>query len=164
MLQDMPANQRRKYLILNGPNINLLGTRQPEIYGTETLKDLETLCVDFAKREGVEVVCEQTNHEGEIIDLLQKAQKEGYSGVVVNPGGYSHTSVAILDACLCLTIPIVEVHISNVHRREKERNVLCTAKGTQGVITGFGLMGYVAALYLLAKVPFMPNNSNINKI
>src|SRR5579863_1545741 len=107
--------------VLNGPNLNLLGTREPEIYGRATLADVEKLCRTTAERHGFTVVFRQSNHEGEIIDWIQEARTEKAAGLVINPAGYSHTSVAILDAIAALEVPVVEVHISNIHAREQFR-------------------------------------------
>jgi 3-dehydroquinate dehydratase-2 len=137
-----------KLLVLNGPNLNLLGTRETEVYGTGTLADLErALREEFA---GVSLEFAQSNHEGELVDALQRAAREGFDGVVFNPAGYSHTSVALRDAVAAVDVPVVEVHISNVHARERFRHESRTAGAAVGVITGLGLAGYsLAVRYLL---------------
>jgi 3-dehydroquinate dehydratase-2 len=137
-----------KLLVLNGPNLNLLGTRETEVYGTGTLADLErALREEFA---GVSLEFAQSNHEGELVDALQRAAREGFDGVVFNPAGYSHTSVALRDAVAAVDVPVVEVHISNVYARERFRHRSRTAAAAVGVIAGLGLAGYsLAVRYLM---------------
>lgn len=133
-------------MVLNGPNLNLLGQRQPEIYGRETLADVEKLCAETAARHGVTVDCRQSNHEGELIDWLHEA-RQAHSGIVINPGGYSHTSVALADAlALCDALPVLEVHISNIHRRESYRHHSYVSGVASGVIAGCGTQGYAFAV------------------
>ena len=108
--------------VLNGPNLNLLGTREPELYGRSTLADVEKLCVATAKRHGLTVVFRQSNHEGEIVDWIQEARAKKAVGLIINPAGYTSTSIAILDALLMLEVPIIEVHITNIHKREEFRH------------------------------------------
>ncbi len=135
--------------IVNGPNLNLLGKREKEIYGTETLWDLEnTLKKVFP---GVSFEFYQSNHEGSIIDALQKAVDGAADGVVLNPGAYSHTSYAIRDTIRALSVPVVEVHISNIHAREAFRRTSVTAEVCTGVIAGLGLRGYELAVSFLAE-------------
>ncbi len=138
-----------KVLILNGPNLNMLGTRQPEIYGAVTLADIEAACEKRARELGLAAECRQSNSEGELVGWIQAARNDAQA-VIINPGGYSHTSVAILDALLAADLPIVEVHLSNIHRREEFRHHSYVSKAAQGVICGFGARGYVMALEALA--------------
>lgn len=133
--------------VLNGPNLNLLGEREPEIYGTSTLGDVERKCAEYCSENGMELVFEQTNSEAELIDLIQTARSSG--GIVINPAGCSY-SVPVLDALKACTAPIVEVHISNIHARaEAWRSDTLTTAAAQGVISGLGISGYVLALRYL---------------
>ena len=136
--------------VLNGPNLNLLGTRKPEVYGRTTLADVEQLCREEAGRLGLDVVFRQSNHEGQLIDWLHEcgaAVKGGASiGAVFNPGAYTHTSVALHDAIEGAELPVVEVHISNVHRREEFRHPSYLSPVARGIVMGFGVRGYVLAL------------------
>jgi 3-dehydroquinate dehydratase II len=134
--------------ILNGPNLNLLGTREPEIYGSETLDDLRTRCERKAKALGYDVVFRQSNHEGELVSWVQEA-RTGAAGMIVNAGALTHTSVALLDALLACSVPIVEVHLSNIFRREPFRARSYVSKGAKGVICGFGGLGYELAIEAL---------------
>lgn len=137
-------------LVLNGPNLNLLGTREPEVYGTKTLADVE----DELRREFPDVTFqfEQENGEGALIDHLHEAQEEGAEGVIFNPGGYTHTSVALRDAVAAIDLPVVEVHLSNVHSREDFRRTSRIAPVCAGQMSGFGVMGYqLAVRYLLDR-------------
>lgn len=138
-------------LVLNGPNLNLLGRREPEVYGTATLADLEAACVEAGRELGVEVTCRQSNHEGQLIDWLQCAPGEGVTGVLLNAGGLAHTSVALRDAIAAIDVPVIEVHLSNVHAREAFRHRSVTAGACLGVIAGLGVDGYRAALRYLAS-------------
>ncbi|MFZ2178852.1 MAG: type II 3-dehydroquinate dehydratase [Rhodococcus sp. (in: high G+C Gram-positive bacteria)] len=131
--------------VLNGPNLNLLGQRQPEVYGRETLDDVIELCRAAAARGGCEIVARQSNHEGELIDWVHEARTTA-SGVVINPGGYTHTSVALRDALVTLEVPLVEVHISNVHAREEFRRHSYVSGIATGVIAGLGISGYGLAI------------------
>lgn len=135
--------------ILNGPNLNLLGTREPEIYGSETLDDLHARCERKAKALGYEVVFRQSNHEGELVSWVQEA-RERAAGLIVNAGAFTHTSVALLDALLSCSVPIVEVHLSNIFRREPFRHRSYVSKAAKGVICGFGGLGYELAIEALA--------------
>ena len=132
-------------LILNGPNLNLLGLREPEIYGRRTLDDVRALCEGHAGGHGLAVDFRQSNHEGELIDWIQQAQGT-HAGVILNPGGYTHTSVAIMDALRAVELPAIEVHLSNIHRREPFRRHSYVAQAVQGSICGFGAHGYLLAL------------------
>ena len=131
--------------VLNGPNLNLLGKRQPHIYGYETLADVEVSCQKVADEFGFEIRFLQSNHEGQIIDWIQEA-RESASGIVMNPAAYTHTSVAILDALNTCEFPIFEVHISNVHQREAFRHHSYVTLRANGVMAGFGTEGYALAL------------------
>lgn len=138
-------------LVLNGPNMNLLGTREPELYGTGTLADLDVACIQTGHDLGVEVVCRQSNHEGELIEWLHRAVDEGATGIVLNPGGLAHTSVALRDAIAAIDVPVIEVHLSNVHAREPFRHRSVTAGACLGSIAGLGRDGYVLAItYMVA--------------
>lgn len=136
--------------VLNGPNLNLLGTREPEKYGRATLKDVEKLCRAAAKRHGFDVVFRQSNHEGELVDWIQEANAKKAAGIVINPAGYSHSSVAILDAILAVKLPVIEVHITNIHSRERFRHHSFISRAAKAVICGFGIEGYALAISGLA--------------
>lgn len=138
-----------KILLVNGPNLNTLGTREPEIYGKETLAQIEKNCTAHAKKLGMALTCVQSNHEGGIIETIQKARTEAH-GVIINPGAFTHTSVAIMDALLLLTCPIIEVHLSNIHAREEFRHHSYVSKVARGVICGLGAHGYLLALDAMA--------------
>jgi len=137
-----------KLVIVNGPNLNLLGKREPEIYGTRSLTDLNELVRDKARELKVEVAVFQSNSEGEIIDFLQK-EGPGSTGVVINPGAMSHYSLALYDCLQALRLPVVEVHISNIHAREEFRSRSVTARAARGVIAGLGFDGYLHAMEFL---------------
>ena len=137
--------------ILNGPNLNLLGVREPEVYGTTTLPQIEKMCADQARRHGLSIVFRQSNREGEIVDHLQEARTSG-SSVIINPAGYGHTSIAILDAIQALAIPVIEVHLSNIHRREPYRNHSYVSKGATGIVMGLGAQGYLRAVDAIAEI------------
>lgn len=140
----------KKYLIVHGPNLNLLGRREPEVYGSTTLEAVDTGLVRLADELGVSVESRQSNHEGQLIDWLHGAASAGFSGVIINPGGLSHTSVALRDAISGIDIDVVEVHISNVHAREGFRHAALTAGACLGQIAGLGVSGYGLALRFLA--------------
>lgn len=137
--------------ILNGPNLNLLGLRQPEIYGHETLADVEARCAALAAELGHGIVFRQSNHEGEIVTMIQAA-REAASGIVINPAAYTHTSVAILDALSAFEGPVIEVHISNIHKRESFRHHSYVSLRADGVIAGCGTEGYLLALRRVASL------------
>jgi 3-dehydroquinate dehydratase II len=137
--------------VLNGPNLNLLGKRQPHIYGHETLADVEAECRRTAAELALEIVFHQSNREYEIIDWIHEA-RERAGGIVINPAAFTHTSVAILDALNACDIPIIEVHISNVHKREAFRHHSYVSTVASGVIAGFGTQGYPVALQRLARL------------
>lgn len=140
----------KKIIIVHGPNLNLLGKREPHIYGTRSLDDLNKAVRDKAGKLGVEVTTFQSNHEGEIIDFLQK-EAPGSAGIVINPGAFSHYSLAIYDCLQALAVPVVEVHLSNIHAREEFRSKSVTARAARGVITGLGFAGYELALEYLVQ-------------
>ena len=140
----------KRVLVVNGPNLNLLGSREPEVYGTRTLDDLNRAVEAKAKALGWEASLFQSNHEGEIIDFLQR-HGPGSDGIVINPGALSHYSLALYDCLQALALPVVEVHISNIHAREEFRSRSVTARAAKGVITGLGFAGYELALEFLAK-------------
>lgn len=138
-------------LVLNGPNLNLLGQREPEVYGRATLADVETACVETGREVGVEVRCRQSNHEGVLIDWLHAASEDGAKGVVMNPGGLTHTSVALRDAIAAIPLPVIEVHLSNVHARERFRHRSLTAGACLGSVIGLGVDGYRLAVRAIAS-------------
>jgi 3-dehydroquinate dehydratase II len=138
--------------VLNGPNLNLLGTREPEKYGHATLADVERLCREAAARFGLAVEFRQSNHEGAIVDWIQEAAQKKALGVVLNPAGYTTTSVAILDAILAAAIPVIEVHITNIHARESFRHDSYVSRVARAVICGFGVDGYRLAIGGLAAM------------
>jgi 3-dehydroquinate dehydratase-2 len=137
-------------LILNGPNLNLLGFREPEVYGHDTLADVEALCRSHAAKLGLAVDCRQSNHEGQLIDWVHEA-RTAFDGIVINPGAYSHTSIALLDALKGVQKPVVEVHLSNIHQRESFRHHSYISLAAKGVICGLGIQGYIAALDALSR-------------
>ena len=136
--------------VLNGPNLNLLGTREPEKYGRSTIVDLEKLCVETARRFGLDIVFRQSNREGELIDWIQEAQTKDAGAIVINPAGYTTTSIAIMDALLAVKLPAIEVHITNIHTRESFRHNSYISKAAKAVIAGFGIEGYALAITGLA--------------
>ena len=140
----------RHILVINGPNLNMLGTRQPEIYGSDTLEDIELACREKAVALQMEIDFFQSNIEGEIVTVIQQARGK-FDAIVINPAAYSHTSVAILDALLACDMPIVEVHLSNIHRRDEFRRFSYVSKAATGVICGFGKQGYLLALEAVAS-------------
>lgn len=139
-----------RVLVLHGPNLNLLGRRAPEVYGSATLADLETLCRSEGEALGLQVDCRQTNHEGELVEWIQKAG-EDYGGLVLNAGAYSHTSIALHDALEAVALPTIEVHLSNIFKRESFRHHSYISPQALGVICGLGFDGYRAALLVLAR-------------
>ena len=134
-----------KLFVINGPNLNLLGVREPDIYGKRTYADLVAYVEAVCAREGVEVECFQSNHEGALVDIIQSALGRA-DGIVINPAAYTHTSVAILDALKAVALPAVEVHLSNIHQREEFRHRSVTAAACIGQIAGFGAAGYILAM------------------
>jgi len=141
----------QKLLLLNGPNLNLLGTREPEVYGKATLADIENAATAQAEAAGATISCFQSNHEGALIDRIHAARGEGVEAIVINPGGLTHTSVALRDALAGVAIPFVEVHISNVHQREAFRHHSFLSSIAQGVICGLGVEGYRFAIDFALK-------------
>ncbi|WP_083007694.1 type II 3-dehydroquinate dehydratase [Halomonas sp. GT] len=135
-----------KVLVLHGPNLNLLGSRQPEIYGYETLEDVNNLLREKAVMAGCDITCLQSNHEGELIDAIHAARIDGTQAIIINPAAYTHTSVAILDALNAFDGKVIEVHLSNVHKREAFRHHSYVSLRADGVIAGLGVQGYRAAL------------------
>ena len=129
----------------------MLGTREPEIYGTATLDDLETLCAETAEGLGLAIECRQTNVEGELITWVQEARDRA-AGLIINPAGYSHTSIALMDAVMALDIPVIEVHLSNIHKREEFRHHSYVSRAATGVICGLGIAGYRLALITLSDI------------
>ena len=146
----------KKILILNGPNLNLLGTREPAVYGAETLADVERLCRQEGEALGVGVDCRQSNHEGQLIDWIQEAGREiaagNMIGVVFNPGAYTHTSVALHDAIKGASATVIELHISNVHAREEFRHHSYISPAARGIMVGFGVLGYTLAMGALVRL------------
>ena len=140
-----------KILVLNGPNLNLLGSREPDVYGTLTLPELEERCRGWGDEHDATVECRQSNHEGRLIDWLHEADVAGASGVVLNPGGYTHTSVALRDAVAGIDVPVIEVHLSNVHAREPFRHRSLVSAVCLGTIGGLGAAGYRAAIEVLVR-------------
>lgn len=141
-----------RILILNGPNLNRLGRRQPEIYGATTLAEVEAMCVDAARAVGLEATCFQTNHEGAMIEAIHAACDDGTGGIAINPGAWTHTSVAVLDALNGFDGPVIEVHISNIHKREAFRHHSYVSARADGVIAGCGVQGYTFAVARLASL------------
>jgi 3-dehydroquinate dehydratase-2 len=139
-----------RVLILNGPNLNMLGVREPQTYGTMTLAEIEAICAVEAAAVGLEIECRQSNHEGELVTWIQQAMGK-FAAIVLNPGAYSHTSVAIPDAIKAVGLPVAEVHLSNIHAREAFRHHSYVSPVALGVICGFGAAGYRLALRALAE-------------
>jgi len=140
----------KRILIVNGPNLNLLGKREPHVYGTKSLADLTKVVRAKARELGVQVSLFQSNHEGELIDFVQK-EAPGSLGIVINPGALSHYSLALFDCLQAVAVPAVEVHISNIHAREEFRSKSVTARAARGVITGLGFTGYLLAMEFLTQ-------------
>ena len=140
----------KKIIILNGPNLNLLGEREKNQYGSFTLKDIEKNCKEFAKKNSISLSMFQSNIEGELVEKIQNSRNEE-QGLIINAGGYTHTSVAIHDALKILKIPIIELHISNIYNREEFRHKSLISKVAKGIICGFGIDGYIIALKAINK-------------
>ena len=139
-------------LVLNGPNLNLLGLREPDIYGHDTLDDIAGQLDDRARELGLEIDLRQSNHEGHLIDWLHEAQARGCKAVLLNAGGFTHTSVALHDAIKGVTTPVIEVHLSNPHAREDFRHVSLVGRAARGTISGFGALSYMLALEAAARI------------
>jgi len=135
--------------VLNGPNLNLLGTREPEKYGHATLDDVEALCAEMAEELGLAIDFRQTNGEGELITWVQECHGRA-AGIIINPAGYTTTSIALMDALLAVDLPVIEVHITNIHRREAFRHNSYVSKAATGVIAGLGIQGYALAMRAMA--------------
>jgi 3-dehydroquinate dehydratase II len=146
-----PSNMAKKLLLLNGPNLNLLGTREPEVYGAATLADIESAATAQAGAAGATLSCYQSNHEGALIDRIHAAKTDGVDMIVINPGGLTHTSVALRDALAGVAIPFVEVHISNIYQREEFRHHSFLSAIAQGTICGLGTDGYRLAIDFALK-------------
>lgn len=137
--------------VLNGPNLNMLGLRQPQLYGAATLDDVEALCAETAEALGLAIDFRQTNGEGELVSWVQECRGRA-SGIVINPAGYTTTSIALMDALLAVELPVIEVHITNIHRREEFRHHSFVSKAAVGVIAGLGVRGYALALQAMAEL------------
>ncbi|MCW9032786.1 MAG: type II 3-dehydroquinate dehydratase [Rhodospirillales bacterium] len=141
----------KKILIMNGPNLNLLGSREPEVYGYDTLDDIKGRCEALGSELGFQVDFRQSNSEGEMVNWIQEARTD-HAGIIINPAAYSHTSIAILDSLLASEIPIIEVHLSNIHQRESYRQHSYVSKAAKGVICGLGAQGYDLAMRAMAQL------------
>ena len=140
-----------RFLILNGPNLNLLGTREPSIYGTFSLQDLETYCQTYATDHNIELTCFQSNHEGALIDQIHQSRQH-MNGIILNAGALTHTSIALADALAAVKIPTIEVHLSNIYQRESFRHQSYISAQATGVICGLGKKGYILALEALLEI------------
>lgn len=138
-----------KILVINGPNLNMLGIREPELYGSSTYDDLVSLITSYCNDKGIEVKCLQSNHEGNLVDYIQQAYFEKYDGIVINPGAYTHTSVALLDALKAVSLPAVEVHITRIDEREEFRHISYVSRYCSKTIIGHGFDGYTEAIAFL---------------
>ena len=143
--------EKLRILILNGPNLNMLGIREPHIYGSESLEDIENMSRDQARLHGLAVDFRQSNFEGELVTIIQQA-RDNACGIILNPAGYTHTSVAILDALKLTELPTIELHLSNPHSREKFRHKSFVSEVATGIICGFGSFGYILAIDALARL------------
>ena len=141
----------QKILVINGPNLNLLGTREKDKYGSVSLQDIQKKCEDYALKIGLEIDFKQSNVEGEIVNFIQDT-KEKHQGIIINAGGYTHTSVAILDALLAVKKPTIELHITNIYKREDFRHKSLISKAADGIICGLGVDGYIMALNGIKKI------------
>ena len=151
-MRGRPDLMAKTVYVLNGPNLNLLGKREPKIYGRSTLKDVEALCRKTANAHKLAVEFRQSNHEGELVDWIQEAEAKNAAGIVLNPGGYTTTSVAILDAIKAVSVPVIEVHITNIHARESFRRHSYVSPVAKATICGFGVVGYALAIDGLARM------------
>jgi len=138
--------------VLNGPNLNLLGLREPEIYGSDTLDDIAGMLEDRARELGFAIDLRQSNHEGHLVDWLHEAQAEGAKAVLLNAGAYTHTSIALHDAIKAVKTPVIEVHLSNPHKREEFRHTSYVARAARGTVAGFGALSYLVALEAAARI------------
>jgi len=141
----------KKILIINGPNLNLLGQREESKYGKITLEEVKKNCITHAQSIGLQIEFEQSNIEGEIVTIIQKS-KNKFEGIIINAAGYTHTSVAILDALLAIKLPTIEIHITNIYNREEFRKTSLISKVAEGIICGFGVNGYIMALDSMKKI------------
>jgi len=141
----------QKVLVLNGPNLNLLGEREPDLYGDQTLEDIGAVCQKVAQNHGLELDFRQSNLEGELVSWIQQNQYTA-SGIIINAAAYTHTSVALLDALLTCAVPVIEVHLTNIYQREEFRHNSYISRAARGVICGFGAHGYVLALDAMAQI------------
>lgn len=148
----MVKQPEKSVLVIHGPNLNMLGTREPDTYGSDTLADIDRDVKAAGEKHGIRVACFQSNSEGEIVSQIQGIPDVGYAGLIINPAAFTHTSIAIRDALLLLDMPIVEVHLSNIYRREPFRHKSMTADVATGQIAGFGKTGYILALEALAAM------------
>ena len=146
-------------LVLHGPNLNLLGTREPAVYGRVTLPEVNRAVQEHAQQRGVRAVCRQSNHEGELVDWIQSAAREGFQGIVLNPGALTHYSIALRDAVASVQVPVVEVHLSNVHAREEFRHRSVIAAAAVGQISGFGPGSYLLGVDALLDRPTGPSEA-----
>jgi 3-dehydroquinate dehydratase-2 len=153
----------RSALVLHGPNLNLLGTREPGVYGRLTLAEVDRLIREHGRRRGVRVECRQSNVEGELIGWLQGAEREGFAGVVLNPGAFTHYSIALRDAVAAIRVPVVEVHLSNVHGREEFRRHSVIAAVARGQIAGFGPQSYLLGLDALLTLGNAGARARVNQ-
>ena len=144
-------NKLNNILVINGPNLNLLGNREPSIYGNIKLKDIEAKLIESGRKKLYEIDCIQSNYEGKLIEAIQNAS-ELHSGIIINAGGYSHSSIAIMDALKSFNKPIIEVHMSNIYAREKFRHESYISRAANGSICGFGALGYELAVYSIIKI------------
>ena len=140
----------KSILVLNGPNLNLLGTRQPDVYGSTTLADVEAMCADKAQALGIDIEFRQSNHEGTLVDWIHEA-KGRHHAILINAGAYTHTSIALHDAIASVELPVAEVHISNIHKREEFRHLSYISKVSLGMICGFGTYGYLMGIDALVN-------------
>ncbi len=150
-----------KIMILNGPNLNLLGRRETDIYGHLTLDDLNKLCTTRAQLLDLELDFRQSNHEGELVQWIQEASDLNISGLIINAGAYTHTSIALLDALRSLKIPVIELHLSNIYRREEYRSHSYISEASDGVICGFGSLGYELAIEAITKIKTQNEETDI---
>ena len=144
-------NKLNNILVINGPNLNLLGKREPNIYGNKKLEDIENNLIKLGKKNLYDIDCVQSNYEGKLIEIIQNASRS-HSGIIINAGGYSHTSIALMDALKFFNKPIIEVHMSNIYRRENFRHESYISKVANGCICGFGDLGYELAVYSIIKL------------